>query len=106
MKGRYSDGVIADHTVVFVVGKAYLPPSSARKQALLEALYFVPLPGDPSSDAYEFVLPQWTTPFLIRLGRVTSSFAKSDSRHSLASVLCSDYVWDGKMSSKLMFISV
>ncbi|KAI6169804.1 hypothetical protein EDD17DRAFT_32883 [Pisolithus thermaeus] len=102
VKGSFSDGVVADHTVVFVVGKAYLPAASAREQALLDALYFVPLPGDPSSDAYEFVLPQWTAPFLVGLGRVASSFARSDGRHSSVSVSCSDFVWDGKMSSKLI----
>ncbi|KAI6122427.1 hypothetical protein EV401DRAFT_1951436 [Pisolithus croceorrhizus] len=102
MKGSFSDGVVTDHTMVFVVGKAYLPAASAREQALLDALYFVPLPGDPSSDAYEFVLPQWTVPFLVGLGRVVSSFARSNSCHSSVSVLCSDFVWDGKMSSKLI----
>ncbi|KAI6131192.1 hypothetical protein EV401DRAFT_447410 [Pisolithus croceorrhizus] len=102
VEGLFSDGVIVDHTVVFVVGKAYLPVVSACEQALLEALYFVPLLGDPSSDAYEFILPQWTAPFLVGLGRITSSFANSDGRHNSASVSCSDYVWDGKMSSKLI----
>ncbi|KAI6109074.1 hypothetical protein EDD17DRAFT_1514487 [Pisolithus thermaeus] len=98
------DVVVADHTIVFMAGKAYLPPAATCEQALLEATFFIPLPGDPSCDAYEFVLPQWTAPFVIGLGRMVSSFVTpTDGQNSSASVVCSDYVWDGKMSSKLIF---
>ncbi|KAI6098001.1 hypothetical protein EV401DRAFT_1799766, partial [Pisolithus croceorrhizus] len=90
-----NDTVISDHTVVFVVGKAYLPSVAACKQALMEATFFIPLPGDPSCDAYEFILPQWTAPFIISLGCMTSSFATpTDGRNNSASMVCSDYVWD------------
>ncbi|KAI6138732.1 hypothetical protein EDD17DRAFT_1492244, partial [Pisolithus thermaeus] len=68
------DTVIPNHTIVFMVGKAYLPSVAACEQALMEATFFIPLPGDPSCDAYEFILPQWTAPFVIGLGRMTSSF--------------------------------
>ncbi|KAI6168232.1 hypothetical protein EDD17DRAFT_1750809 [Pisolithus thermaeus] len=102
--GSLDDVIVADHTIVFVAGKAYLPPATACEQALLEATFFIPLPGDPSCDAYEFVLPQWTAPFIIGLGRVVSSFiTPTDGRNSSVSMICSDYIWDGKMSSKLIF---
>ncbi|KAI6127274.1 hypothetical protein F5141DRAFT_996979 [Pisolithus sp. B1] len=89
-----NDTVIPDHTVVFMAGKA-----------LMEVMFFIPLPGDPSCDTYEFILPQWTVPFIIGLGCVTSSFATpTDGQNNSASMVCSDYIWDGKMSSKLMYI--
>ncbi|KAI6041638.1 hypothetical protein EDC04DRAFT_2601567 [Pisolithus marmoratus] len=87
----------------FVVGKVFLPSAAICEQALLDTVYFIPLPGDPSCDAYELILPQWMVPFVIGLSRVTSSFPTStDGQNSLAFVSCSEYVWDGKMSSKLM----
>ncbi|KAI6001407.1 hypothetical protein EDD15DRAFT_2158784 [Pisolithus albus] len=105
VEGVFSDAVIADHSVVFVVGKAYLPSTAACERGLLEAMYFVPLPGDPSCDVYKFILPQWNAAFVLGLGRVTSSFAShDDGHHNSISVSCSDYVWDGKMSSKLMYV--
>ncbi|KAI6122090.1 hypothetical protein EV401DRAFT_2070182 [Pisolithus croceorrhizus] len=89
--------------MVFVVGKAYLPSAAACEQALLEVIFFIPLPGDPSCDTYEFILPQWTAPFLISLSHMASSFATPlDGHNSSACVVCSDYVWDSKMSSKLI----
>ncbi|KAI6103853.1 hypothetical protein EV401DRAFT_2079356 [Pisolithus croceorrhizus] len=104
MGSSLDDVVIANHTIVFMVGKAYLPPTTACEQALLEATFFIPLPGDPSCDAYEFVLPQWTAPFIIGLGCVALSFiTPTDGQNSSVSVVCSDYIWDSKMSSKLIF---
>ncbi|KAI5983264.1 hypothetical protein EDC04DRAFT_2915080 [Pisolithus marmoratus] len=98
-----NDIVVPDDMIAFVIGKVFLPSAAICEQALLDAVYFIPLPGDPSCDAYELILPQWMVPFVIGLGRVTSSFPTStDGQNSLASVSCSEYVWDGKMSSKLM----
>ncbi|KAI6161855.1 hypothetical protein EDD17DRAFT_1421202, partial [Pisolithus thermaeus] len=68
----FNDIVLSDNTVAFVSVKATIPANVSREPALLDTLYFVPLPGDPSSDTHEFVLPQWTVPFLISLGHVMS----------------------------------
>ncbi|KAI6021356.1 hypothetical protein BKA83DRAFT_3999107, partial [Pisolithus microcarpus] len=40
-------------TFVFVVARAYLLSTPLWEYALLEALHFIPFPGDPSCDAYE-----------------------------------------------------
>ncbi|KAI6094236.1 hypothetical protein EV401DRAFT_2084527 [Pisolithus croceorrhizus] len=43
-------------------------------------------------------------PFIIGLGRMASSFVTpTDGWNSSASVVCLDYIWDSKMSSKLIF---
>ncbi|KAI5999938.1 hypothetical protein EDD15DRAFT_2362475 [Pisolithus albus] len=97
------DGVLTDHSVAFVVGKAYLPSAAACEQGLLDAFHFVPLPGDPTCDVYEYLLPQWRVPSVIGLGHVNSSFAvHAESDNAIALVTCSEYVWDGKMTSKLI----
>ncbi|KAI5998454.1 hypothetical protein EDC04DRAFT_2612443 [Pisolithus marmoratus] len=82
MKCLFSNVVVPDHTIVFIAGKAFLPSAAVCEQALLNS---------------------YMVPFVIGLSRVTSSFAAAtDGHNSLASVTCSEYVWDGKMSSKLM----
>ncbi|KAI5990478.1 hypothetical protein EDD15DRAFT_2280504 [Pisolithus albus] len=103
IEGSPADVVLPDRSVAFVVAKAYLPSAATCEQGLLDAFHFVPLPRDPMSDVYEYLLPQWRVPSVIGLGHINSSFAvHAEGDNGIALVTCSDYVWDGKMTSKLI----
>ncbi|KAI6117164.1 hypothetical protein EDD17DRAFT_1463143, partial [Pisolithus thermaeus] len=49
----FNDVILTNNTVGYVMAKAYFPLDAPEKKILLEASHFFPLPGDPSSDAYE-----------------------------------------------------
>ncbi|KAI5987962.1 hypothetical protein EDC04DRAFT_2614647 [Pisolithus marmoratus] len=94
-----------DSMVAFIIAKAYLPSVVACEQALLDALFFIPLPRDPLCDTYELVLSSCTAPFVMGLGHVISSSTTTTDKCKMTAIAsCSDYVWDGRMMSTVRTI--
>ncbi|KAI6106361.1 hypothetical protein EDD17DRAFT_1479806 [Pisolithus thermaeus] len=96
----FNDVILPDNTVGYVMVRVYFPPNMCGEKILLEASHFFPLPGDPSSDAYEPSILSCLMPFVLALGSVPSHPSTlSDSSSHMFMVVISNYVQDGRMSS-------
>ncbi|KAI6010353.1 hypothetical protein EDC04DRAFT_2580945, partial [Pisolithus marmoratus] len=99
-----NDTVVLDSMVAFIIAKAYFLSVVACEQALLDALFFIPLPGDPLCNAYELILPLCTMPFVMGLGHdISLTTTTTDKCKMTAIVSCLDYIWDGRMMSTIRY---
>ncbi|KAI6094397.1 hypothetical protein F5141DRAFT_246643 [Pisolithus sp. B1] len=94
----FNDVAMPDSTVGLVVTRAYFP----EEMALLEASYILPLPGGPSSDAYEYSNPDRSMPFVTALGGVPARVTTLPDGSSRAFyIVIADYVNDCQKSSTI-----
>ncbi|KAI6095762.1 hypothetical protein F5141DRAFT_1012766, partial [Pisolithus sp. B1] len=101
----FNDVVLPNNTTGYVMVRAYFPPKASEEKILLEASHFFPLPGYPSSDAYELLIPNCLMPFALSLGTVpTHPSTLSNSTSCVFMVVVSDYVQDGRKSSSVQYI--
>ncbi|KAJ7303476.1 hypothetical protein DFH08DRAFT_622113, partial [Mycena albidolilacea] len=97
---RSNAPLLPDNTVAFAVCtvQSIATPSTAQSTAtnslVLDALTFVVLPGDPSTDAYNDQLPDERTSMVFGVGRVTGSPQTLDDDHSsrVVTLAVADYV--------------
>ncbi|EJD36382.1 hypothetical protein AURDEDRAFT_44621, partial [Auricularia subglabra TFB-10046 SS5] len=83
---------LADGTIVDVLAKVHAPSNSVM---LLDAIQFVPFPGDPSSPEYEDSIPEKPFPTVIVLGNTSGPAETLDDGVSLGyAVQASEYVRD------------
>lgn len=98
-----SGTLLADNTVAFVVGKAYIPRSTTSynntDKALIDALYLMPCPGDPSDPEYEARIPDFPGPLVIALGSVTGGHSTLPNSDITFPLTLSEYVRDDTRQS-------
>ncbi|KAJ7277744.1 hypothetical protein C8J57DRAFT_981168, partial [Mycena rebaudengoi] len=92
-----------DRTVVFALCKAQALPNSTIS---LDAVTFIPIPGDPSLDAYDDHLPNEITSFVSAVGHVTGPVEILDDGHSSRAfpLAVSDYVGGTNKASTIQCI--
>ncbi|KIK11994.1 hypothetical protein PISMIDRAFT_47046, partial [Pisolithus microcarpus 441] len=101
----YKDMVLPDDMVVFVIAKASIPASVPEQTILLEAMWVVAVPGDPTSETYEASVPDFPYPVVIGLGSVSSQpRVLSDGTSRAFTVLSSDYVRDSRLESSVRWV--
>lgn len=90
---------LPDGTVVDVLAKMNTP---ANSKALLDAIQFVPFPGDPASDSYEEGIPDRPFPTLFVLGHTSGAAETMDDGVSVGyEVQTSEYVRDQSRGSRV-----
>ncbi|KAI5985908.1 hypothetical protein EDC04DRAFT_2512288, partial [Pisolithus marmoratus] len=91
----FNDVALPDNTVAFVSAKASIPSSIPDKPVLLEGMYVVHIPGDPTSDVYEHTIPDFPYPMVVGLGVVaTQPWTLANGTSKAFTVVSTDYVQD------------
>jgi hypothetical protein len=96
----YGDTILPNNTVAFVVAKAHFP---VYEPVLLEASSLIPMPGDPSDEAYEVTLPDSPFPHVIGVGHVPSAAITlpGANKSKAFNVDCSDFMRDHVVMSSV-----
>jgi hypothetical protein len=85
--------ILPDHTVVYVVAKMEVQPTSVY----LDALSLAAVPGDVTKTSYEDTLPDEPFPRIFVIGQVLHEVALPDKK--AFNVLTSEYVKDRAVQS-------
>ena len=72
------DIILQNDTIVFVVAKAYVPPGDTTGNMLLEASHIIPVPGNPNSEGYEDLVPDFCFPLIFAQGTVTGEHTETE----------------------------
>ncbi|KAF7973992.1 hypothetical protein HWV62_13601 [Athelia sp. TMB] len=98
--------ILCDNTVAFVVAKAYVPDAAGANntpdKALLDAIYLVPCPGDPSLPDYEEHIPDFPVPLVFALGSVSGAHTSLETGDIAFPLMGSEYVRDSVKQSKIL----
>ncbi|EJD34521.1 hypothetical protein AURDEDRAFT_43477, partial [Auricularia subglabra TFB-10046 SS5] len=87
-----NEAVLADGTVVDLLGKVYAPGNAT---VLVDVVQMVPFPGDASADDYEDKIPDRPFPMFFVLGHTNSPAETMDDTVSVGYyVQASEYVRD------------
>ncbi|KAF7371752.1 hypothetical protein MVEN_00031700 [Mycena venus] len=94
---------LPDGSVVFVLCKAHAAPNSV---IFLDAVTFIPIPGDPNSQMYEDQLPDERTSFVFAVGHVIAHPETLDDGFSSRafSLSVSDYVRNATQASTIQAV--
>ncbi|KIM65723.1 hypothetical protein SCLCIDRAFT_1158130 [Scleroderma citrinum Foug A] len=99
----FNDVIHADHTIMFIVAKAYCPPNDI---ALLNAYHIFPIPGNPEDDNYESLAPDCPHPFISGIGTVSGrAEVLADGVTKVFLVVVNEYVRDGVKTSTVQHVS-
>ena len=89
-----------EHTVAFIVTKAYIPPPRSHPNiAQLEAQYLILFLGNGNADEYEDRIPDFPNPLVTALGTMCGPTMVLSTGHHTFAVLVKDYVRDKSKSS-------
>jgi hypothetical protein len=100
-----SEVVLPENTVAFVVAKMNVPTGKGPTSVLLEAWHITPVPGDPASDGYDDLAPDFCRPLVFALGTVgTGHDGPADGVVSFP-VAVSDYVQGGVKEMTVRYAS-
>ncbi|KAI6095026.1 hypothetical protein EV401DRAFT_2159197, partial [Pisolithus croceorrhizus] len=101
----FNDVALPNNTVAFVSAKVCIPATTPRDPILLEGIYVVAVPGDPTSDSYESSIPDFPHLMVVGLGSVTSPLRTLvDGTSKAFDVVSSNYVWDMRMTSTMWYV--
>ncbi|KAI6032476.1 hypothetical protein EDC04DRAFT_3115169 [Pisolithus marmoratus] len=96
----FNDVALPDNTIAFISTKACIPSSVPDEPVLLEGMYVIPIPGDPTLDDYEHAVPNFPYPMVVGLGMVsTPPQMLSDGTSKAFTIVSTDYVHDTRMTS-------
>jgi hypothetical protein len=93
-----------DNTIVWILGKAYYPPPGDCQPAIIEAVEFAALPGDPASDTYIAGMPDFRYPAVTVAGIVSSGPQPVDSGAIEFLLTVQDYVCGCSKTSTVMCV--
>ncbi|KAI6029970.1 hypothetical protein EDC04DRAFT_2501128, partial [Pisolithus marmoratus] len=94
----FNDVALPDNTIAFISAKASIPSSVPDEPVLLEGMYVIPIPGDPTSDVYEHAVPNFPYPVVVGLGVIsTQPQTLSDGTSKEFTIISTDYVQDMRM---------
>ena len=100
------DIILQNDTIVFVVAKAYVPPGDTTGNMLLEASHIIPVPGNPNSDGYEDLVPDFRFPLIFAQGTVTGEHTETEGGIVTFPVTVSDYVRGATKLSTLLCVTI
>ncbi|EJD40706.1 hypothetical protein AURDEDRAFT_20754, partial [Auricularia subglabra TFB-10046 SS5] len=87
-----TEPIAADGTIVDVLAKMYAPSNG---KVLLDAIHFLPFPGDSSASSYEDNIPDRPFPTVMVLGNTSGAAETMDDGVSVGyTVATSEYVRD------------
>ena len=99
-----NDTVLADNTIAFVIAKVYVPPANVPGNILLEAIHIAPVPGDPTSEAYEDSVPDFRFPAIFAHGCVINEHQEEKLGVVTFPMVVSDYIRGGTKQSTLQYV--
>ena len=79
----------SDNTVTYVAAKCCFLP---HNDALLDAIYLAPVPGDPNDESYEDHIPEISVPFVFGVGHVLGNVPTSEADIKNFAVNLTEYV--------------
>jgi hypothetical protein len=98
------DTVLPDDTIAFVVAKAYVPPVHVSKTVLLDVMFLIPIPGDPSSTDYDERAPDFYTPLIFGIGTVATAQEALPNTPVFFPVTVSEFVRGSPKQSVLQYV--
>ncbi|KAJ6548625.1 hypothetical protein B0H19DRAFT_1161441 [Mycena capillaripes] len=101
--GTNGTPTLPDGTVAFALCKAQSSPNAVIS---LDAVTFIPMPGDPTSNSYDDHLPDVHTSFVFAIGHITGAAETLDDGHSSRAfpLAVSDYVGNGTAASTIQAV--
>ncbi|KAI6027247.1 hypothetical protein EDC04DRAFT_2523398, partial [Pisolithus marmoratus] len=89
----FNNVALPDNTIAFISAKASIPSSIPDEPVLLEGMYVMPVPGDPTSDIYKHAVPNFPYPVVVGLGVVSMQpWMLSDGTSKAFTIISTDYV--------------
>ena len=98
-----SPALIPDNTIVCIVGKIYYPPPGDCQPAVIDAVEFGSLPGDPSSATYVGGMPNFRQPVITIAGIVSSGPQPVDAGAIEFLLTTQEYVDGDTRTSTVMY---
>ena len=81
-----------------------MPPANVPENILLEAIHIVPVPGDPTSEAYEDSVPDFCFPAIFAQGCVINEYQEEQLCVITFPMVVSDYICGGTKQSTLQYV--
>ena len=98
-----SPALIPDNTIVWILGKIYYPPPGDCQPAVIDAVEFGVLPGDPSSATYIAGMPNFCQPAVTIAGIVSSGPQPVDAGAIEFLLTTQEYVHGDTKTSTVMY---
>ena len=86
---RPSHAILPDNTIVWMLAKAYLPPT---RSANLDVVFLKSVPGDPDDDDYEEQAPDFPYPVFFGVGQISSTHRVLEDKSRVFDVATSQFV--------------
>ena len=90
-----------DNTIAFTIARVHIPRTG---DVLLDALYIVPCPGNPSEDSYDDTVPDFQFPMVYGLGVVSSVHENLPDGSTAFSVTLTEYVRNTNQQSTVQCV--
>jgi hypothetical protein len=90
-----------DNTIAFTIARVHIPRTG---DVLLDALYIIPCPGNPSEDSYDDTVPDFQFPMVYGLGVVSSVHENLPDGSTAFSVTLTEYVRDTNQQSTVQCV--